>query len=324
MVIVVTGLIVFLICYFRAFAVQELRLAYYILAICLIGVALSEINTGASIFFIYAAAFSGNFHNRNIALSALLSVLLFIIFYTILTHKSGYFWIPAVFMSVTLGMQNIHRIEILQKNRELKESQQQIKQLAETAERERISRDLHDLLGHTLSVITLKSALAAKMIDKNLPMAQIRTEIKAVEKLSRETLSQVRGAVRGYNTATIDGELLQAKVATQAATIKLIENIEVTDLNPQVEAELALIIREAITNVIRHADTETVCIALTEVAGQIKLTISDEGQMITKKEQSGMQNMRVRTKNIGGEMTVTYLPNTHLEFVLPVTDKLAC
>ena len=187
--------------------------------------------------------------------------------------------------------------------------------MAETAERERISRDLHDLLGHTLSIITLKSELAAKMLRKGLPSENILTEVEAVEQLSRETLSQVRGAVRGYNSATIEGELQQAKVATKAANIELQEQINVTSLDSHIESELAL------TNVIRHADTKVAEVHLLQTAEQIVLRIADHGKMTTSKENSGFRNMRTRIESIGGTMMIEKEPNTQLTFIHPLTIK---
>jgi two-component system sensor histidine kinase DesK len=224
-------------------------------------------------------------------------------------------------MSITLGLLNINRTEVLKKNKALKQSQQETKHLAKIAERERISRDLHDLLGHSLSVITLKSELAGKMIDKGVSPEKIKTEIKEVEELSRKTLAQVRDAVKGYNIATIKGELLQVRVATEAAKIELIANIELESLPTNFESELALIIREAITNVIRHAETEKVWIDLKKVATHLILTISDQGKITTIKEQSGMQNMRTRINQMGGEMNVVNTPNTQLKFTLPIPEK---
>jgi two-component system sensor histidine kinase DesK len=319
--IVVAGLIAFLVLYFRAFSVQGNELAGYIAAICLIGVALSEITFGGNIFFVYAAAFSGEFYHKRKAFLSLILVLVFTALYAVITDKSSYFWLPAIFMSITLGLLNIHNSEVLKKNKALKQSQQETQHLAKIAERERISRDLHDLLGHSLSVITLKSELASKMIDKGISLEKIKTEIKAVEELSRKTLAQVRDAVKGYNVATIKGEILQVKVATQAADIELIASIEVESLPIKIESELALIIREAITNVIRHAETKKVWIVLKQVATQLTLTISDQGQITTRKEQSGMQNMRTRIDQLGGKMAVENDPNTQLTFTLHITGK---
>lgn len=320
--IVVGGLITFLVLYFRAHSAQDHELALYIAGICLIGVGLSEITLGANVFFVYAAAFSGGFYNKKKAFISLLFVLVFTASYSVIMDKSSYFWIPAIFMSISLGLLSIYHSEVLKKNKALKELQQETKQLAEIAERERISRDLHDLLGHSLSVITLKSELASKMIDKGLPLEKIKAEIKAVEILSRNTLAQVRDAVKGYNIATIKGELLQVKVATEAAKIELIANIEVELLPAKVESELALIMREAITNVIRHAETEKVWIDLQQNDTNLMLIISDQGQTTSITEQSGIQNMRTRINQMGGEMSFIKNPHTQLQFTLPINAEV--
>jgi len=277
LLVVVAAVSIFLVCYFRAYWCRGKELLFYIVAILFIGVAMAEINWGASVFFVYAAAFCCDCGSRQKSFMTLGAVLIFTIIYTLLTGKPTYFWVPAIFFSATIGLLNIHQVEVLTKNKVLKRSQQEIKQLAETAERERISRDLHDLLGHSLSVITLKAELASKMIDKKVSLEKIRDEIKAVEKLSRETLAQVRGAVSGYNIATIEGELLQAAVATEAAGIRLIKNIEFAELPSEIESEFALIIRESITNVIRHADTDSVRVDLANKQGELKLTIVIRG-----------------------------------------------
>ena len=315
--IIIVGLILFIVSYFRSYWVEENEISLYLVVFCLIGMVLSEINLGASIFFVYAASACSHFNNRKKAFAALLVVLLVTVAYSLLTAKSSYFWIPAIFISMAFGFVNIHRAEVLAKNKALNQSQQEIKQLAKIAERERISRDLHDLLGHSLSVITLKSELAAKMLQKGMPSADVLSEVEAVEQLSRDTLAQVRGAVKGYNTATIAGELIQAKVATQAADIRLIENIQVDELAYGIESELALIIREAVTNVIRHAQTQKVWISLVQVEEHLKLTINDQGKMTTNKEHSGIQNMRSRIKSLGGTMTIDKIPYTQLNFEVP-------
>ncbi len=319
--IIIIGLLTFLVCYFRAYVAEQNKLSFYIIAISLLGVGISEINLGGNIMFVYAAAFCGNFENRKKAFLYLFLILAFTVFYSLFTDKSSYFWIPAIFMSLALGMLNINRAEVLHKNKALKQSQQETQQLAKIAERERISRDLHDLLGHSLSVITLKSELAGKMLEKSQPSEKIRAEIKAIEALSRETLAQVRDAVKGYNKATISGELLQAKVAMEASGIKLITNMPSIKIPLKIESELALILREAITNIIRHADTKKVWIELKLVEQKLSLAISDQGQFTLKKPSSGLQNMQSRIEFLGGSMEIINQPNTQLLFMIPINEE---
>lgn len=312
--ITIVAVFAFLILYFRAYTAEEKWLIYYIIAICLIGVVVSEINLGGNIFFIYAAAFIGQLNKPKKAYQTLASLILFIIIYTLLTDKSSFFWIPAIFMSFTFGVFNIQRTEIVNKNKALEESAKRVEELAKTSERERIRRDLHDLLGHSLSVITLRAELASKMIDKKLDIEKVKTEINAVETMSRQTLAQVRDAVKGYNVATITQELNQSKVALEAMNVELICDIETNSLPVEAESQLALIIREAITNIIRHATTTKVWVTLNHHQSNLRLMIKNEGHMESTMEGSGMQNMRTRIEAINGIMEIIRKPHTQLIF----------
>lgn len=316
LVAVIAAIITFLVCYFRAYWCQGRELVFYIVAIFFIGAAMTEVNFGASVFFVYSAVFCAFLNTQRTALCALVMVISAIGLFSAITQQTSYFWIPAVLFSFIIGLMMVHQAEVDRKNKAIKLSQQQIQALAKTAERERIGRDLHDILGHSLSVITLKSELASKMIDKNMPLEKIRDEIKAVETLSRDTLAQVRGAVSGYNQATIDTELLQAKVATEAADIALLTEIMIEPLDANIESQLALILREAITNIIRHADTEKAWVSLVYNHGNIEMSIKDQGSIGRYQANSGLNNMRERISKIGGSMTVESTP-TCLTFSLP-------
>ena len=318
---VLVGVVTFLVCYFRVYWSSHSQLSFYIMAIVLIGVAMAEINWGASVFFVYAAVFCGVYDTKKSAYRALSLVVLFIIAYSWLTAKPPNFYLPSVLFSCVIGLMMSHQKEAERKNQALKISQQQIQTLAASAERERISRDLHDLLGHSLSVITLKSALASKMIDKNKPLEQINQEIKAVEQLSRETLALVRGAVNGYNHATIATELLQAKVATDAADIELVTAIESLSLAQETESQLALIIREAVTNVVRHAETAKVWVELKQHNQLITLSISDQGTTAQFNTNAGVENMRARIAKLQGHLVIQTQPHTQLLFTMPNNEQ---
>lgn len=311
--IMVVGLCLFFAVYFRSFWADDKEIKFLIGAVCGISVVLSEINLGGSVVFVYAAGMCGLISNHNTAKQCFRLVIAFIVIYSLVTSKSSYFWIPALFMSISIGLLNLNQIA-------LKRSREEIAVLAKIAERERISRDLHDLLGHSLSVITIKSELASKMLEMGQPVEKVRAEVQSVEQLSRETLAQVRNAVKGYNQATINEELQQAKVATDAAGIRLITEISALSLPTNVESELALIIREAITNVIRHANTSKAWVRIEQDDTQLILSVSDEGQMESHHNASGMSNMLTRIENLNGKMTVLNRPHTQLkfEFALPL------
>ncbi|MCJ8313172.1 MAG: sensor histidine kinase [Saccharospirillaceae bacterium] len=318
-VYVVVNVIAFLFMYFKAFDCHgnNKNLTIYLLGIFIIGVLMSQINIGASTFFVFISGFTSGYKNRKQSFIALIILLLSICVYTVISQQPIFFWVPAIFMSAMIGVINIQQVENYHKNKALKQSQEEIQTLAKMAERERISRDLHDLLGHSLSVITLKAELAVKMIDKGKSLSDIKQEIKSVELLSRSTLAQVRDAVRNYNQAKIKSELLHAVVATQAAKIELIHDIQIHNLDSTIETQLALIIREAITNVVRHADTKKVWVNLTTKQTQLILEISDQGNTDTFSANNGLSNMLTRIEKINGNLSIQNQPNTKLTFSCP-------
>lgn len=152
-------------------------------------------------------------------------------------------------------------------------AQDEITRLAVVEERARFSRDLHDVLGHSLTVVAMKSELAARLVDVDAERA--KTEMQDVERLAREALQGLRQAVSGYREASLGAELVSARAALSAASITGTvppvsdETVAATD----VRSLFAWVLREGVTNVIRHASASTVRITLTRTA----LTIEDDG-----------------------------------------------
>jgi two-component system sensor histidine kinase DesK len=137
------------------------------------------------------------------------------------------------------------------RNQELTEARAELARTAVAAERERFARDLHDLLGHSLSVITIKAELAGRLLPGR--PSDAAGEIRDVEQVARQALSEVRDAVSGYWQPTLAGEMEGARIALSAAgIIAEFERSPVT-LAPDVEAVLAWTVREGATNVIRHS-----------------------------------------------------------------------
>src|SRR5437588_8974766 len=138
-----------------------------------------------------------------------------------------------VFLCTFLGAGNIYFAQRNRGNRKLQLAQEEIEHLAKVAERERIARDLHDLLGHTLSVIILKSELASKLADKDATRAI--AEIRDVERISRDAMAQVRQAGKGYRSLGLEPELRQAEETRRNAGIRGDSTIESVSLTPAQE-----------------------------------------------------------------------------------------
>lgn len=184
-----------------------------------------------------------------------------------------------------------------------------------TAERERIARDLHDILGHTLSVIILKSELAGKFLEHDVMRA--RAEIGDVEDISRKALAEVREAIRGYHAGDIQTEFERAHATLHAAGIKVVRECEKIDILPSHESVLVLALREAVTNIVRHAHAKQCWIDLRRIDTAYRLQIRDDGRGGPIEGGSGIRGMRHRLEAIGGSMALKSEQGTELTITLP-------
>ena len=168
---------------------------------------------------------------------------------------------------------------------ELDQARGTVAKLATNEERLRLARDMHDLTGQSLSMITLKSELAAKHLAK-LPSSAERdavlTELGDIGRVSRQTLHDIREAVSGYRRPTLAIEVITARNALEAAGIALDDDAELTlrsgTFDPEAEAVLAWCLREAVTNVIRHSRARHCRIRLSERMGEVSLEVTDDGR----------------------------------------------
>ncbi|MEV7725542.1 histidine kinase [Streptomyces sp. NPDC087917] len=166
---------------------------------------------------------------------------------------------------------------------ELRQARATVAQLAANEERLRMARDLHDLLGHSLSLITLKSELAGRMLPEHPDLAA--QQVADIERVSRQALVDVREAVSGYRRPTLPGELAGARTALTAAGIVADLPTEaadaVEDLPEEIESALAWSLREAVTNVVRHSGARRCTVVLDvsqTLAGPVaELSVTDDG-----------------------------------------------
>jgi two-component system sensor histidine kinase DesK len=185
--------------------------------------------------------------------------------------------------------------------------------LALDDERNRFARDLHDILGHSLTVITVKAELAHRLIDVDHERA--RAEIADLERLSRDALADVRRAVDGYRELTLPGELSRARAALSAAEIAA-ELPNSTDEVPSDRRELfAWTVREGITNVIRHSGARRCTVLL----GEHEVEIRDDGRgPAAGSSGNGLTGLRERASALGGTvLTEPLQPGFSLKVVVP-------
>lgn len=230
------------------------------------------------LFFFISSAIGLRFPPRTAiwAIGALIMIWLFIGW----TGHAGFMNIGVtVLVIVGLGFGMLGFVRMGSTIRELHEAREQIQQLAAAEaiadERLRIARDLHDILGHSLSVITLKTELSRRLIE-TAPYRAIK-ELTDVESVAREALKTVRQTVLAYRQPTLSVELADAQEILEAAAIDCRIKRQVDSLAPLVDATFAWCVREAVTNVIRHAQA-TFCEMTLQAHGEwITLTVTNDG-----------------------------------------------
>jgi two-component system sensor histidine kinase DesK len=239
--------------------------------------------------------------------------------------------LPVVFVGFCMiGLRR--QIELTQ---ELSRAREEVVQLAASEERLRLARDMHDLTGQSLSMITLKSELAARLLGR-LPVSaerdRVRDEIDQVAAVSRQTLRDIREAISGYRRPTLAVEIITARTALASAGIAARDDAELTMLSgtfdPDAEAALAWCLREAVTNVVRHSGATNCYISLARRAGAMALTVRDDGNghspsagcgtqpspADSMPHSSGLRGMSERLSAVGGTLEVR--PDLHPGFSL--------
>jgi len=316
-VIITMGL--FLATYFSVYRRHGLGALLHIAVLTMLAILWAPFNPGSSVLFIYAASFAYLVGPPKKSTAVVFVIAVLAALTAWLAKPLLVFWLPAAAISVIIGVANIAFGEDDRKNAELRLNQAEIKRLAEVAERERIARDLHDVIGHTLSMIVVKSALALRLLEQDT--AQAHAEIRSIEDTARNSLQEVRKAISGLHQQSLTEALDQAALAMGSANVELQVNVDDRlQLPVRDAAMLGLVIREACTNVIRHANAQVCRISLQHDTrmGRLLLDISDDGGGHIRPEGSGIQGMRARLESLGGELQLDPKRGGHLHGWVPL------
>ncbi|MGQ8364158.1 histidine kinase [Glaciecola sp. 1036] len=315
LILSILATLVFLVLYFSAYRRQGLALALHILAFFLIGALCVFINLGASVFMVYAASFCAQFPNAKHGFTGVLLIIVGIGLYALIFQLPLVFYAPAMFFALLVGGTNIYFADTARKNFIIKKSQQEIQQLATIAERERIARDLHDLIGHTFSLITRKAELAQKLLKIDVQKAE--SELADIENESRQALSQVREAVSGYRTTTLENELTAAKYLCEAAELEFQSDIPQLDLPDHINHAFAYILKEAMTNICRHSEASIVRVLLNSKDQHLMFYIQDNGNAQDLSYGNGLTGIKERVESLNGEFSVNIDNGVKLQIEVP-------
>lgn len=311
---------VFLPLYFAAYRVVGARRVACMLAIAALGYLLMPSNPFANTYLTYAAGFAatigGPLWRRLAWTAALLAGLLVEV---VLLRYPVLVFLITVIVSMAVFFGNHHFLESRRRQAALQLSHDEVRRLAALAERERIGRDLHDLLGHTLSLVALKSELAGKLVERD-PSAAVR-ELGEVTRVAREALSQVRSAVTGIRAAGVASELASARLLLESDGIAFDYEFAPLRLPLPVETVLAMTLREAITNVQRHAGARSARARLRVEGDEAILLVEDDGRGGAIAPGNGLCGMRERLEALGGRLRVesTAGQGTRVQARVPLT-----
>jgi two-component system sensor histidine kinase DesK len=310
------GAALFLVLYFRGYWLEGRALWPVVIGIAAIGAALGVVNPIASTYFVFAASFAAFMGSTALAWRVIVGLIVAILAESALLHLTPYFWVGGIVFVAIIGAATIRGAEMQRMNAQLRAAHDDVERLAKVAERERIARDVHDVLGHTLSVIVLKSELASRLAESDIARAVL--EIREVERVARESLSELREALAGYRAAGIAAEIERARNVLRAAGVRFDCKVDAMQFPARTEDVLALAIREAITNVVRHAGASTCRLQIAVVPDGCRLEISDDGCGTREGEGLGLTGMRERVESLGGTFAREGANGTRLIVMLPI------
>lgn len=298
------------------------QVAACMLAGCAIGAAWAPWNAGAGTFFIFSCAMAAQFvqmRHAMLAIGAVIAIALLASLQIGQMQMRFLFLMPILTISLPVGIGAVMDARLRRSRQALLRKQEEVEHMATIAERERISRDLHDLLGHSLSLIALKAELARKLVHRDADACA--REIGDIETSARQALAEVRAAVTGYRQSGLAHALANARASLAAAGVELDEQVERVALAPATEHVLALALREAVTNVVRHAGARRCSLSLRAEQGSVVLRVLDDGSRLRDDAQirrgNGLSGMQERAAALGGQLALRVGAGLALELRVP-------
>lgn len=274
-----------------------------------------------SVVAVYAFALAGGVKPRRKALVSMLVIAFAIVAFGLAVGVPTSMWLTALFFGTIVAVANFFSAELSARNAQLLASQSEIRVLAAQAERERIARDLHDLLGHTLTLVAVKADLAARLVERD--PARARAEMVELQGAARTALADIRSAVTGMRRVALGAELAQARNALAAVDTTLAVAGPDAPLPAPIEEILAMLLREGATNVVRHARASRCDVAIDVDPASVRFVLSDDGVGGDIREGNGLSGMRARVAAAGGTLDISSGQGTRIEAILPLVEASA-
>ncbi len=315
-VVSVVAVAVFVPIHFYAYRASSKKRILPIGAVALIGAVLAFFFTGNGVFHVYCAAMAG-FH-RPVWRSGVIVAVCALVYVaaSAIAGRSGIEMGFILFMSLIIWFSCLSdaqsQIDKAQRDRE----HELDTQTASLLERERIGRDLHDLLGHTLTMVALKSDLANRLIDSDPEQAKV--EVTEIQEGARRALNDVRVALSGLTAVSVATEVENASKALESAGVELTVTGDVPVLTLEQDKVYGLMIREAVTNIIRHTRASKAHIEFSANDRNRQVAITDNGGGKVDAEGRGLSGLRRRIESLGGSVRIDDQDGVSLTASLPV------
>jgi len=295
--------IAFILLYIKAINCESTNVTKLFAPLLLICFSATFFTSGTPTLFGFVAYVAGYTYNKTHRVYAALAIILTVLLSSYISGmaKLEYFLSVALILCAALFSYGIAAKRERQYKKREQESATQLEQLAAIAERERIARDLHDILGHSLSSIALKAELANKL-QKAERFEQAGSEITQVADLARALLSDVRHAVTDLKQQQLAGQVEQLKQRLEEQNITTNVVLNLPALPAAIESELCLIIRESVTNILRHSKANKCDINLTSNKQTITLNLFNNGDCKSITPGNGLAGIKQRVEQLNGQV----------------------
>lgn len=317
------ALLLFLVCYFWAYRSSRREMHWPIAGIVLVAALITPVNPGSIAMFAYAGFFIGFAYTlKRYLLLMLLLVAVLVVLQLTLTIHWNLFLIMG--LPIVLGVSLLGRAEQAKLRHRLaeKQSEDEIKQLATAVERERIARDLHDILGHTLSSIILKADLAEKLLARQ-QIAAAQQQLSELSQVAREALSQVRQSVSGYKHQGLAAEVHKLLGRLRDAGFQAELTGDIPALNSRCETAIILALTELTTNVMRHSKGDSCQLSFGQQGNGLLISVADNGSGSDLAEGNGLAGLRERLAAIGSTLVLEQHNGVTANIKMPLAEGVS-
>nr|WP_258405226.1 sensor histidine kinase [Shewanella mesophila] len=286
------------------------------MAMIAIGIAITPINSGSLSLFTFAGFFIGFNYSLRIAFYCLIAMAAILAMLSSLFDFHYYFMVYGTALIAGVGFFGVAEQKRVATKLAEHRSQQEITQLATMLERERIARDLHDIMGHSLSSISLKAELAQKLLAKS-KLDQASAELQELNAIARDSLSQIRQTVSGYKHKGLASSVTYLCQALRDKGMSVTLKGDIPQLPPDIETHVILSLTELCNNIIRHSSASHCDIVFADTEGALSITVTDDASIASINEGNGLTGIRERLAQFGGTLDYQLNTNTHFTLTLP-------